>query len=455
MSDKDYKGKQGADGDDYKPLKFYQDKASSQISDGFDTFSEGNEHYFSYKVDGQIVLISESYASEKGRDNGVASVEKNRLVEGRYKRSSQDSGKHYFDLVAGNHQEIATSAWFASATAMEAAIARLMGNSSEALTAADIVGGAVAAVVGYQPIFRNRAPAYQPVYRNLTSPPVAPTAPPEPVYPKVSVSAADIKAIPVAPSMSGSASGVKGYQPVFRSMTGGAEVASAVESEEKGCGCTWLWVLLPILLALLVWYLFSQCCGKPAADQAAVAPALEAPELVQPEPELSVADQAVASVQDAASGLGGFLASQLPGGVELNLPEFGVENKLIDFITDDSLPVDDTTWFEFDRIGFDTGKAELTVPSREQIANIAQIMQAYPNVKLKIGGYTDNTGSVAFNQQLSEERAESVKNSLISQGVSQERLESEGYGPQFPVASNDTEEGRAQNRRIALRVTEK
>ncbi len=398
MSDKDYKGKKGVDGDDYKPLKFYQEKVSG-VENGFETFSENDEYFFTYNLDGEVVLISEGYTSEKGRDNGVASVEKNRVIEKRYKRDSLDSGRHFFNLVAGNHQEIATSAWFSSEASMEAAIARLLGTG--ALPLAGIVGSTIAA---------STAESVEAVKAVSPTPEVETPQSSEPI-----------------PAMSTN-------QP-------------AVDEEKKDCGCRWTWWLLPILLAMLVWYLFSQCCSRTDEASRAVTPsAVDAS--IEPA-------TAINSTQQVTSDLGSFFSSKLPSGTDLNIPEFGIENKLITFIRDDSKPVDKTTWFNFDRINFATGKSELTLDSREQIRNIAEILKAYPQVKLKIGGYTDNTGSLALNQTLSENRAKSVKNSLISQGIPQDRLESEGYGPQHPVASNDTEEGRAQNRRIALRVTEK
>jgi outer membrane protein OmpA-like peptidoglycan-associated protein len=117
--------------------------------------------------------------------------------------------------------------------------------------------------------------------------------------------------------------------------------------------------------------------------------------------------------------------------------------------------VDDTTWFNFDRLLFDTGQATLQPSSEEQLNNIAEILKAYPNVHMKLGGYTDNTGDPAANKVLSEARAKNVMDALVAKGVDTSRLESEGYGDQHPVGDNSTEEGRAQNRRIALRVTQK
>jgi len=169
--------------------------------------------------------------------------------------------------------------------------------------------------------------------------------------------------------------------------------------------------------------------------------------------------EAGSAVGDAASStmsaLGEFFKTKLPNGVELNIPKFGIENKLLSFIQDTSKPVDDTTWFNFDRLLFDTGKATLQPSSEEQLNNIAEILKAYPNVHVKIGGYTDNTGDPVANKALSEARAKNVMDALVSKGVAASRVEAEGYGDQYPVGDNSTEEGRAQNRRIALRVTQK
>lgn len=143
-------------------------------------------------------------------------------------------------------------------------------------------------------------------------------------------------------------------------------------------------------------------------------------------------------------------------GVKLNIASTGnpVESSLLEFIKSDK-QVDKETWFDFDRLLFETGSADLKPQSKEQLENVAEILKAYPAVAIKLGGYTDNTGDAAANLKLSSERAQSVKKSLADLGVDNVRLESEGYGEEHPVASNDAEEGRAQNRRISIRVTKK
>ena len=169
----------------------------------------------------------------------------------------------------------------------------------------------------------------------------------------------------------------------------------------------------------------------------------------------AAADSAGAMLTNAATSLGAFGARKLPDGVELNIPANGIENKLIAFVEDQSKVVDKTTWFNFDRLLYETGSARLKPESREQLQNMAAILKAYPAVNLKVGGYTDNTGNAAANKKLSQSRAEAAVTELVRLGVSQSRLEAEGYGQEHPIASNKTEEGRAQNRRTAVRVTKK
>src|SRR5690606_23846574 len=133
----------------------------------------------------------------------------------------------------------------------------------------------------------------------------------------------------------------------------------------------------------------------------------------------------------------------------------GVEVRLIGFLEDPYRLVDRTTWFELDRTSYAPGSADLTPGSAAQVAALVAILRAWPNTRVKIGAYTDSVGSRGANERLSRDRARALRDAMVARGVERDRIEAEGYGEQFPVANNGTEEGRARNRRVALRVTEK
>jgi outer membrane protein OmpA-like peptidoglycan-associated protein len=101
---------------------------------------------------------------------------------------------------------------------------------------------------------------------------------------------------------------------------------------------------------------------------------------------------------------------------------------------------------------FDTGSATLKPGAREKLAKISGILLAHPGLTLQIEGHTDSVGSDDFNQQLSERRADSVRDYLAEQGVSASAMTARGFGKTQPVASNDTAEGRQRNRRVELVV---
>jgi OOP family OmpA-OmpF porin len=101
-------------------------------------------------------------------------------------------------------------------------------------------------------------------------------------------------------------------------------------------------------------------------------------------------------------------------------------------------------------VNFQTGKADLTPESQVILDAVASSLVANDEIKVRVGGHTDNTGSAAVNKRLSAARAESVRQYLISKGVAADRLTAAGYGPSKPVASNKTAAGRAQNRRVEL-----
>ncbi len=103
-------------------------------------------------------------------------------------------------------------------------------------------------------------------------------------------------------------------------------------------------------------------------------------------------------------------------------------------------------------ISFDFNSAVVRPEMRTELQEVATVLNAYPSTVVGVFGHTDNVGSTAVNQRLSEQRAESVAGTLQSFGVAPARTQTRGFGYNQPVATNDTEEGRAQNRRVELRI---
>ena len=102
---------------------------------------------------------------------------------------------------------------------------------------------------------------------------------------------------------------------------------------------------------------------------------------------------------------------------------------------------------------FDFNKYTLKPEAREKLAKVSGILLAYPDLKLQVEGYTDNIGSDEYNQKLSEQRADGVRDYLVVQSVSDANVTATGYGKNTPVADNSTNGGRAQNRRVELVVS--
>ena len=109
----------------------------------------------------------------------------------------------------------------------------------------------------------------------------------------------------------------------------------------------------------------------------------------------------------------------------------------------------------FDNVNFATGSAELTEDSKVQLDDLTKILKGYPNIAIRIEGHTDNQGNAAQNKKLSENRAVSVKKYLASHGIAESRIATAGFGPDKPVADNNTEEGRFKNRRIETFIVKK
>lgn len=101
---------------------------------------------------------------------------------------------------------------------------------------------------------------------------------------------------------------------------------------------------------------------------------------------------------------------------------------------------------------FDVNSSALKAGAYDEINRVAKVLQQYPQTSLTISGHTDSTGSEQHNLQLSEQRANAVKNALAGQGVSGARMNTIGYGEANPIADNSTEHGRQLNRRVEIRI---
>jgi len=105
-------------------------------------------------------------------------------------------------------------------------------------------------------------------------------------------------------------------------------------------------------------------------------------------------------------------------------------------------------------IYFDFNKATIRAESLPSIDKITNVLKEYPKAKLMIEGHTDHIGSDAYNNKLSQARADSVRNALIERGINTSRINAKGFGESRPIADNETPEGRSENRRIEFKVAE-
>lgn len=103
-------------------------------------------------------------------------------------------------------------------------------------------------------------------------------------------------------------------------------------------------------------------------------------------------------------------------------------------------------------IGFATNSATLNRSAYASLNSVAAVLVKSPNSSITVSGHTDSVGNATANQQLSKKRADSVARYLINQGVAAQRIQTVGFGGQYPVASNDNEQGRAQNRRVEIKI---
>lgn len=153
-------------------------------------------------------------------------------------------------------------------------------------------------------------------------------------------------------------------------------------------------------------------------------------------------------VQHTATGVSAIV---LPGGEAIRVMENSFNAAFARYLG--SGEADLTRVFDFDIVEFESGSSLLTPVSRTHVEDLRKILVAYPEVTIKLIGHTDATGSDDENLAFSVRRAEAARNVLVREGIAVDRITSEGRGATQPIAPNDTEEGRALNRRLELMVT--
>jgi outer membrane protein OmpA-like peptidoglycan-associated protein len=158
----------------------------------------------------------------------------------------------------------------------------------------------------------------------------------------------------------------------------------------------------------------------------------------------------VSTLVGTSGTMSGMVTRALPGNVTLSFARGGIEDALSTYLAS---PAKGTSSFEVDR--FDTESTSLTPQAREQLRNVAAILNAYPRARVTVAAHTDNASDEATNLATSLAQAESVARELIDAGVAPGRVRAQGFGSQKPIASNMTESGRSQNRRVMLDVAVK
>ena len=203
------------------------------------------------------------------------------------------------------------------------------------------------------------------------------------------------------------------------------------------------WLLPLLLICGLIWFLATRGCGGTTVTNTAVP--------IKPLEKIEAATTgAAAAVTTAATNVFGKVNEAAVGALNsISFAAGSAGEQMMSFIKGGA---SGEGRFRFKNLTFASGSANIDGTSGIEVDNTAAILNAYPDVKVRLEGYTDSQGDPTANQTLSLNRAETVKNRLVGLGISTDRITTQGFGAENPVAGNDTPEGRAQNRRIEVVV---
>jgi OmpA-OmpF porin, OOP family len=262
---------------------------------------------------------------------------------------------------------------------------------------------------------------------------------------------------------------------VFNSFSGG-NAASAVKTttgsvadytedavENTGSALKWLLPLLLLALTAAAVLYFWRGCNNTHGSESHGEATKDAGKAEGFNPPVIVKDAPTGTVDSSGNFIyneGEMITLDLPNnGGQLKVGKNSTEAKLVAFLNDKNAVIDTTkgNWFEFTNVRFKPSSSELTEESMTQLKNMAAIAKSYPSAVFKFGGYTDSTGNKANNVTLSQKRADAVLATVKKLGAVAASVAggAKGYGPEYPIGDNNTAEGRAQNRRVAVNVKAK
>ncbi len=419
---------------------------------GFEGFKSDNNklHYFHYHDEGgQALLYSKNYEKRGARDAGITEVVKNGDKKKYYKTWKKSKNQFYFSIIDKKGKSFARSRYFSNEKDMLAALKHLRTNvkgfeqevnvvpvtKAKQLTIKlpkavkdDVVnaalGGAAAAVA-------TKAIVEEPATTVVEEKIVVPEVKEQPdvidtILPKTGIK---IETEPAVESISTSLSEPPIVKPVYESKT---PLRKEIIEEKSSSGFPWKWILLALLLFALLATLFKMCLG--GEEKKHVPPPTPEPKVTEPVRE--------APVEPAKLG---------PTALDLNLTSNTAEARIADFL---SLPeVTVPKVFILESVQFPFNSAELTNTSFTQLNNVVRVLTEYPKAKIEVNGHTDSRGDDALNLTLSENRAKAVRTYLLGKGVAADRIvQAVGFGETDPIATNETDEGRQENRRSELVV---
>ncbi|RYF87200.1 MAG: DUF937 domain-containing protein [Chitinophagaceae bacterium] len=221
-----------------------------------------------------------------------------------------------------------------------------------------------------------------------------------------------------------------------------------IEAEQAIKKTNWLpWLLLGLGIIALLWFLGRNGCNNTETTT-------RADDTTSRMTTTPADTNTTTTVPITSNTIRESTKVKLADGTEINAYKGGVEDQLVACLNDANCAAGKDKWYDFDNINFETGSAKLTAESQAQVQNIAAILKAYPKAKIKIGGYTDKTGSAAANKTLSQQRADAVLNAIkVAGGDAGQLVAAEGYGSEFAkVAADASDEERRKDRRIAVQL---